>query len=77
MTKARTISCLPFATGVVRKYSPQASPAAVMEFRYEYHDELVRLGVLPRPFAYREDPLGRRERARGFDDIEFAPDPYR
>jgi hypothetical protein len=59
------------------RFDAESSPAAVMEIRYEYHDELVRLGVLPRPFAYREDPLGRRERARGFEDIEFAPDPYR
>jgi len=28
--------------------------------------------VLPR----RDDPLARRERSRGFEDIDFAPDPW-
>jgi len=30
--------------------------------------------VLPRRG---DDPLARRERARGFEDGDFAPDPYR
>ena len=49
------------------------SPAACLSIRYEYHPELVRLGIL------REFPsaLERREQARGFDDDGFAPDPYR
>jgi hypothetical protein len=51
----------------------ESSPAAVMELRYEYRDALVRLGVLPRV----EDPIARREGARGFEDMEFAPDPFR
>jgi hypothetical protein len=59
------------------RFDAEASPAAVMEIRYEYRDALVRLGVLPRPYARRDDPLDRRERARGFDDLDFAPDPYR
>ena len=58
-------------------FNPEASPAAVLELRYEYHDALVRLGVLPHSYARHEDPLERRERARGFDDLDFAPDPYR
>ena len=37
----------------------------------------MRLGVLPWDYAYREDPLDRRERARGFEDTGFAPDPFR
>ena len=50
-------------------------PAARMEVRYEYRDALVRLGVLPADGLYL-DPLVRRERARGFTDPGFAPDPY-
>ena len=55
-------------------FEAEPGPAAVMEIRYEYHATLVRLGVLPRPF---ESPLDRREKARGFAELEFAPDPYR
>jgi hypothetical protein len=44
-------------------------PAASIRIRYEYREQLVRLGVLPWPWA--PDPLPRRERANG-----FAPDPY-
>jgi len=58
-------------------FEAESSPAAVMEVRYEYRDALVKLGVLPRPYAYRDDPLERRERARGFEEPGFAPDPYR
>jgi hypothetical protein len=74
------------ATGIGRKvdhrvrqvkFDAERNPAAVMEVRYEYHDALVRLGVLPRHYAHRDDPLSRRERAHGFDDIEFAPDPFK
>jgi len=52
------------------------APAATLEVRYEYRDALVRLGVLRQPEPPC-DPLCRRERARGFDGMEFAPDPYR
>ena len=74
------------ATGIGREirhsvrrvsFDSEASPAAVMELRYEYRDALVRLGVLSRPYGYRTDPLERRERAHGFEDLDFAPDPYR
>jgi hypothetical protein len=44
-------------------------PAASIRIRYEYREQLVRLGVLPWPWA--PEPLTRRERASG-----FAPDPY-
>jgi hypothetical protein len=44
-------------------------PAASIRIRYEYREQLVRLGVVPWPWA--PDPLTRRERASG-----FAPDPY-
>jgi hypothetical protein len=74
------------ATGIGRKldhrvrrvrFEPESSPAATLELRYEYHDALVRLGVLPRPFARDQRRLERREGARGFDSLEFAPDPFR
>jgi len=73
------------ATGIGEKYDHRVrrvrfdaadAPAAVLKVRYEYRDALVRLGVLPQPYAGREDPLLRRERARGFEDTGFAPDPY-
>ena len=50
------------------------APAAVVSIRYEYRDALVKLGVLPSPT---DDVLARRERARGFEDGGWAPDPYR
>ncbi len=56
------------------RFEAESSPAAVLEIRYEYHDALVRLGVLPR-YARWENPLDRRERARGFEDFDFAPSP--
>jgi len=59
------------------RFESEDSPAAVVELRYEYHDTLVRLGVLPRPFARDRRGLDRRERARGFEGLEFAPDPFR
>jgi len=74
------------ATGIGREidhrvqrvqFEAERSPAAVLELRYEYRDALVKLGVLPPSYAHREDPLDRRERAHGFEDIDFAPDPYR
>jgi hypothetical protein len=49
-------------------------PAAELHLRYEYRQQLVHLGVLPSPEE--ETALSRRERARGFSDFSFAPDPY-
>ncbi len=49
-------------------------PAAEVTIRYEYHAALVRLGVLPRPHRD-ENALRRRERARGFEDPRFCPEP--
>ena len=49
-------------------------PSAEVAIRYEYRPALVRLGILPRPDADR-DPLRRRERARGFADPRFCPEP--
>lgn len=53
------------------RFEAQDHPAAVLGIRYEYRDELVRLGVLPRG-----DRLAQRERSHGFEDMEFAPDPW-
>ena len=51
----------------------EAEPSARIALRYEFHPELVRLGVLPRF----EDDLARRERSRGFEPgyRAYAPDP--
>jgi hypothetical protein len=59
------------------RFEAEASPSAVLQVRYEYHDALVALGVLPRSYQHRDDPLSRRERARGFEETGFAPDPFR
>ena len=52
----------------------ERSPAAELTIRYEYRDALVRLGLLPRPYPP-EDALRRRERARGFEDQRYCPEP--
>lgn len=57
-------------------FDSEDAPAAVLELRYEYRDSLVRLGVLPAFDPYGES-LSRRERARGFQEPGFAPDPFR
>jgi hypothetical protein len=56
-------------------FDSEDSPSAVLELRYEYRDSLIRLGVLP---AYEPcpDELSRRERAQGFENAGFAPDPF-
>lgn len=50
------------------------APAAQLRLRYEYRQQLVHLGVLPSPED--ETALARRERASGFSDFSFAPDPF-
>ncbi len=71
------------ATGIGREvghhvteveFDAEDSPSAVLSIRYEYHDALVKLGVLPRYTPY--DGLDRREHAHGFEG-GYAPDPYR
>lgn len=52
----------------------ESRPAGEVTVRYEYRPALVRLGLLPRPRPY-EDTLQRRERARGFTDTQFCPEP--
>ena len=49
-------------------------PASEVTIRYEYRPALVKLGVLPRPRP-EENALRRRERARGFTDTPFCPEP--
>jgi hypothetical protein len=70
------------ATGIGREiehrvvrvdFDQEDSPASTINLRYEYHDALVRLGVVPAC----DDALARRERARGFAEPGFAPDPFR
>lgn len=72
------------ATGIGRSVSNdvwrvemelESQPAADVTIRYEFRDALVRLGVLPRTFPPHPDPLRRRERARGFEDGSFSPEP--
>ena len=54
----------------------ERTPAAEVTVRYEYRDALVRLGLLPRP--WRDDGgLRRRERARGFEEPRYSPEPHR
>jgi hypothetical protein len=52
----------------------EATPAQTVNIRYEYRDQLVRLGILPAASVV--DPLQRRERARGFEP-GFSPEPPR
>jgi len=49
-------------------------PVGEVVIRYEYYPALVRLGVMPRSYT-RPDPLRRRERATGFEDRRFSPEP--
>ena len=51
-----------------------SQPAADVAIRYEYYSALVRLGVIPRQYG-EPDPLRRRERAKGFEDRRFSPEP--
>jgi hypothetical protein len=55
-------------------FDEEDAPTSVVALRYEYHDALVRLGVLPTDGE--AAGLARRERARGFVPDLFAPDPY-
>ncbi|HYE86377.1 MAG TPA: hypothetical protein VEA16_08475 [Vicinamibacterales bacterium] len=50
------------------------APAKVVDIRYEFRPQLVRLGILPGPRV--TDPLQRRERSRGFEP-GFSPEPPR
>jgi hypothetical protein len=52
----------------------EGAPVQTVNIRYEFHPQLIRLGILPP--ARTADPLQRRERARGFDP-GFCPEPPR
>ncbi|HEY0405779.1 MAG TPA: hypothetical protein VGC89_08620 [Pyrinomonadaceae bacterium] len=52
----------------------ETRPSADVTVRYEYHDALVRLGIFPRPYT-QPDTLRRRERATGFPDRRYSPEP--
>jgi hypothetical protein len=60
----------------VEKVSLDLDPRSCASFsmRYEFRPALVRLGILPQPKPW-VDPLERRSRAHGFDDMTFCPDP--
>jgi hypothetical protein len=60
----------------VRWVNLDLQPRSVGEvtIRYEYRDALVRLGIFPRRYP-RQDALRRRERATGFEDRGFSPEP--
>jgi len=70
------------ATGIGREiehrvrqvdFDEEDAPATTLSVRYEYHEALVRLGVIPAV----DTDLARRERAHGFSESGFAPDPFR
>jgi hypothetical protein len=48
-------------------------PFAIFNLRYEFRPVLVKLGVIPSPVL--EDPLIRREKARGFRETSYCPEP--
>jgi hypothetical protein len=52
----------------------ESTPISSVNIRYEYRDVLVRLGILPRPFD-RDEAIRRRERAEGFANAPFCPEP--
>jgi len=52
----------------------ERQPCASFSLRYEFRPVLTRLGILPHPRPV-FDPLERRRRAHGFDDMTFCPDP--
>jgi hypothetical protein len=52
----------------------ESRPSAEVTVRYEYRDALVRLGIIPRSYP-RPDTLDRRERATGFPERRYSPEP--
>ncbi len=52
----------------------ESKPAQTVNIRYEYYAQLVKLGIRPRRHEdTKNDPMARRERARGFEE-GFAPE---
>lgn len=71
------------ATGIGRPISHRVErvrmdlerePVFQTTIRYEYRPALVKLGIIPRATPL-DDPLKRRERARGFENQGFCPEP--
>jgi len=52
----------------------ESRAVAQLTIRYEYYPALVRLGIVPRTHSPR-DALSNRERATGFEDRRFSPEP--
>ena len=52
----------------------ESRAVAQLTIRYEYYPALVRLGIVPRTYSPR-DVLSNRERATGFEDRRFSPEP--
>jgi len=51
----------------------ESKPAQTVNIRYEYHEQLVKLGIPSRRHTHAQvDPMARRERARGFEG--YAPE---
>lgn len=51
-------------------------PTAEVAMRYEYRAALVKLGINPYPYPYpNPNTLRRRERATGFEDRRYSPEP--
>jgi hypothetical protein len=48
-------------------------PFATLNLRYEFRPVLVKLGVVPAPVI--QDSLARRQRAQGFRDDTYCPEP--
>jgi hypothetical protein len=48
-------------------------PFAAVNLRYEFRPILIKLGVVPPPIT--NDPLARREKARGFRELIYCPEP--
>jgi hypothetical protein len=82
-SSARTLSNEYAATGMGQRTDHavttvwldlESKPAQTVNIRYEYHDQLVSLGIAARRHRHAQvDPMTRRERARGFEG-GFAPE---
>jgi hypothetical protein len=84
-SSARTLSNEYAATGMGQRTDHavttvwldlESKPAQAVNIRYEYHEQLVKLGIPSRRHEHSKiaivDPMARRERARGFEG--YAPE---
>ena len=51
----------------------ESSPAATVNVRYEFRPILTKLGIFPQ--LQEENPISRRQRAKGFRDSGYCPEP--